>query len=154
MLPYEPRSYIKREGRENRPFDGLHRNEGSPLDGSTVVFVRLGLPASSYANEEDMTTTKHYSRKRWWIGCVRSNEVEGPAGIKCYSNVFRHFFKAFSSSVTPTEASHRGEYVYGIGPFKTKRAALWAEKYGYNNPHFRCVNDAEKLALRREEREV
>jgi len=50
---------------------------------------------------------------------------------------------AFRASATPTEASG---YLAVIGPFRTKRAALWAEKYGSNNPHFQHVNDAERLS--------
>jgi hypothetical protein len=37
-------------------------------------------------------------------------------------------------------------FKYAIGPFVTKRAALWAEKYGLNNPHFQHVRDAERLS--------
>ena len=50
---------------------------------------------------------------------------------------------AFRASATPTETSG---YLAVIGPFRTKRAALWAEKYGSNNPHFQHVNDAERLS--------
>ena len=52
----------------------------------------------------------------------------------------------FTSSFEPTETSHGEVYVAVTGPFRTKRAALWAEKYGRNNPHFRHVNDAERLS--------
>jgi len=50
---------------------------------------------------------------------------------------------AFRASDTPTEASG---YLAVIGPFKTKRGALWAEKYGRSNPHFQHVDDAERYA--------
>lgn len=50
---------------------------------------------------------------------------------------------AFSCIGTPTPD---GKYFATIGPFKTKRAALWAERYGYDNPHFTHVSDAERLA--------
>jgi hypothetical protein len=51
-----------------------------------------------------------------------------------------------NSVSTPDETSYGGKYGYVIGPFKTKRAAVWAVKYGNNNPHFRHVNDAERIA--------
>lgn len=37
-------------------------------------------------------------------------------------------------------------FVAVIGPFRTKRAAKWAEKYGENNPHFQHVRDAERIS--------
>jgi len=55
-------------------------------------------------------------------------------------------FKAFQSAETPTKETHGKEFSAAIGPFVTKRAALWAEKYGFNNPHFQTVNDAERLS--------
>jgi len=51
----------------------------------------------------------------------------------------------FLSDVTPTLASHGHLYGAVIGPFRTARAARWAEKYGRDNPHFQCVRDAERL---------
>lgn len=54
--------------------------------------------------------------------------------------------KAFSAINLPTEATHGDLYKAVIGPFKTKRAALWTEQYGQNNPHFQHVNDAERLS--------
>jgi hypothetical protein len=56
-----------------------------------------------------------------------------------------HKFKAFRYIKTPTEANCGDLFAAVIGPFKTKRAALWAEQYGQNNPHFRHVDDAERL---------
>jgi len=53
---------------------------------------------------------------------------------------------AFSDTSTPTEQGYGKLFGAVIGPFKTKRAALWAEKYGRFNPHFQHVNDAERLA--------
>jgi hypothetical protein len=53
---------------------------------------------------------------------------------------------AFQSDFEPTPTSHGELYCAVIGPFKTKRAAMWAEKYGYMNPHFRHVDDAEWLS--------
>lgn len=57
---------------------------------------------------------------------------------------------AYRSSKEPTfqhpydsDGIHRG---VTIGPFKTKRAAMWVEKFGYRNPHFLHVNDAERFA--------
>lgn len=46
----------------------------------------------------------------------------------------------------PTEQAYGGKYGAIIGPFRTKRAAVWAVKYGNNNPHFQHVRDAERLS--------
>lgn len=61
---------------------------------------------------------------------------------------YKHGVKleAFTSCETPTMHSH-GKYFATIGPFHTKRATLWTEKYGHNNPHFQHVADAERLSL-------
>lgn len=53
---------------------------------------------------------------------------------------------AFDSVTPPTQSSHGHLYGAVIGPFRTRRAQLWAEKHGAQNPHFRCVNDAERIA--------
>ncbi len=51
---------------------------------------------------------------------------------------------AFRFDGTPTRATHGARFAAVIGPFRTARAARWAEKYGRLNPHFRCVADAER----------
>jgi hypothetical protein len=65
--------------------------------------------------------------KRWYVGIAATTRA----------------YTAFLASNAPTEVSG---YLYVIGPFKTKRGALWAEKYGKDNPHFQHVNDAERYA--------
>jgi len=70
---------------------------------------------------------------KWYIGC-RMDFCLGD-----------YQFEEFRSAETPKEDTG---YLYVIGPFKTKRAAMWAAKYGKQNPHFRCVADAEELARR------
>jgi hypothetical protein len=55
-------------------------------------------------------------------------------------------FTAFRSELTPTDTKWGPVYRAVIGPFVTKRAALWAEKYGLNNHHFQHVKDAERLS--------
>lgn len=55
-------------------------------------------------------------------------------------------YKAFRYVKTPTRANCGDLFVAVIGPFRTKRAALWAEAYGRNNPHFQHVEDAERLS--------
>lgn len=52
---------------------------------------------------------------------------------------------AFPSVVTPT-AKCAPLFFAVIGPFKTKRAAFWAQKHGRNNPHCQTVRDAEFYA--------
>lgn len=69
-------------------------------------------------------------RKKWFLGHT------GSAALK-----------AFSCLGVPTPITHP-HYNAVIGPFRTKRGCLWAEKWGYLNPHFQHVNDAEGLAKR------
>ena len=52
----------------------------------------------------------------------------------------------FRASVLPTEATHGHIYAAVIGPFRTVRGAQFDVDYGRNNPHVRCVNDAERIA--------
>lgn len=68
---------------------------------------------------------------RWYVGHLQGNN---------------RGFEAFRSEVKPTAQTHGDLYTGVIGPFKTKRAVKWAEKYGYINPHFHSVEDAERLA--------
>jgi len=53
---------------------------------------------------------------------------------------------AFYSNTEPTYDSFGHCYFAVIGPFKTKRAAIWFERYGNNNPHCYDVNAIEKIA--------
>jgi hypothetical protein len=53
---------------------------------------------------------------------------------------------AFGDTSEPTVQGYGKLFGAVIGPFKTKRGALWVEKYGRSNPHFQHVNDAERLA--------
>jgi hypothetical protein len=66
-------------------------------------------------------------RHRWYVG--RSNSG----------------YEAFQFHRDPTERDGL-PYAYVVGPFRTKRAAMWAQRYGAGNPHFRHVNDAERIA--------
>lgn len=67
---------------------------------------------------------------KWYLGlCGRDNRSE-----------------AFQFDREPTIGTHGTEYAAVVGPFRTKRAAKWAEKYGYLNPHFQTVDDAERLS--------
>jgi hypothetical protein len=54
----------------------------------------------------------------------------------------------FRSATTPTFESHGSLYNCVIGPFRTRRGADWMAdpQKGQNNPHCRCVADAERLA--------
>lgn len=54
-------------------------------------------------------------------------------------------YYGFSSVETPTRET-TPEFIAVIGPFRTRRARLWAIKYGKGNPHFHHVNDAERLS--------
>ena len=72
-------------------------------------------------------------QNRWYIGC-RMDYCTGD-----YS------YHAFTNATTPQKDDNGFTYV--VGPFDTRRGALWAEKYGKRNPHFGCVADAERIAL-------
>jgi hypothetical protein len=65
---------------------------------------------------------------------------------KWYVGHNRGTLEAFKASATPTTDSHGHLYAGVVGPFRTKRAALWAEQYGSMNPHFQHVSDAERIA--------
>jgi len=49
----------------------------------------------------------------------------------------------FRSATVPTEESHG--YSYVIGPFQTVSGAKAMVHWGVNNPHMRCVREAEKI---------
>lgn len=53
--------------------------------------------------------------------------------------------EVFKSASLPTTETHGGEYLAVIGPFRTKRGALFYRDHGQGNPHCRCVSDAERL---------
>jgi hypothetical protein len=52
----------------------------------------------------------------------------------------------FASPVTPTKDSHGHLYTCAQGPFRTRLAARWFNRYGRDNPHVHTVADAERLA--------
>lgn len=66
---------------------------------------------------------------RWYIGHKRNGDLVALQTV--HGDLESHF---------------HGAYFALTGPFRTKRAALWAEKYGRNNPHFQCVADAERIS--------
>jgi len=51
----------------------------------------------------------------------------------------------FTSSDTPTPRAYPA-YAAVIGPFRTKSGARFMLWHGQNNPHCRCVADAERIA--------
>ena len=52
----------------------------------------------------------------------------------------------FKSATVPTQESHGKLYGAVIGPFRTKRGAVFHAAVGSNNPHIQHVNDAERIA--------
>ena len=52
----------------------------------------------------------------------------------------------FSSLCTPTQETHGHLYTCAQGPFRTRLAARWFNRYGWGNPHVHTVADAERLA--------
>ena len=77
------------------------------------------------------------SRKnwKWYVGIDNRSTFPGQLGS----------YQAFRWYETPS-AEQFSWFSAVIGPFKTKRGAQWAEKYGRQNPHFQHVDDAEQLA--------
>lgn len=71
-------------------------------------------------------------KMKWYIGLHRAR-----IGVA---------YHAFQTSISEPTQSDFPIYMAIIGPFWTKRACLWAEKYGYNNPHFQTVDDAERIS--------
>jgi len=65
---------------------------------------------------------------------------------KWYVGINDGKYEAFRTPTEPTRKTHSFLYAAVIGPFRTKRAAMWAEKNGNMNPHFYGVNDAERLS--------
>ena len=76
----------------------------------------------------------------------RANRKGYNMRTKWYVGMVKDHFEAFRSELTPDETKWGPVYRCVVGPFRTKRAALWAEKYGFNNPHFQHVNDAERIS--------
>lgn len=70
-----------------------------------------------------------HKRPRYYVGL-------GPAGERI----------AFRSARAPTRASHGALFAAVIGPFSSRRGAVYMTIYGRGNPHCRCVADAERLA--------
>lgn len=62
--------------------------------------------------------------------------------------------EVFRASQTPTKETHGNVYAYTIGPFRTKGGADFMAEYGKNNPHCRCVAEAEKLAKQEKNKAV
>ena len=52
----------------------------------------------------------------------------------------------FRASAGPTEELYGTLYAAVIGPFRTVRGAEYMLAYGKQNPHCRCVSEAERLA--------
>lgn len=68
--------------------------------------------------------------QRWYVGRT-------PSGVR----------QIFKSDTTPTHATHGHLYTSVLGPFRTKRGAMFDIAVGTaNNPHIRSVADAERIA--------
>jgi hypothetical protein len=51
----------------------------------------------------------------------------------------------FKNEAVPTRESHGHLFFATIGPFRTKRGAIFMRDYGRSNPHCQTVQDAERL---------
>jgi len=81
--------------------------------------------------------TGNMKGRKWYVGIVRGDYHHKE--IRCH-------YEAFHDSKKPDHKATGWKYAAVIGPFETMRAALWAEKYGRNNPHFQHVRDAERIS--------
>lgn len=70
-------------------------------------------------------------RRRRYVG------VPARAGLR---------YVAFRCAYTPSKRKQGGRFAYVIGPFKTAKAARWAERLGFGNPHFTHVDAAERIS--------
>ena len=68
-------------------------------------------------------------RFRYYVGCRHNGEYE-----------------IFRSVDTPLYVTHGKDYVLVIGPFRTKRGAVFMAEHGRGNPHLQTVADAERYA--------
>jgi hypothetical protein len=60
-------------------------------------------------------------------------------------------YKAFQCAYVPSKRKQGGRFSYVIGPFRSKRGALWAERFGFGNPAFYGVAAAERISKLMEE---
>jgi len=74
-------------------------------------------------------------RHRWYVG-VPARAGEG--------------YKAFQCAYHPSRRKQGGRFSYVIGPFRSKRGALWAERFGFGNPAFYGVEAAERISKLKE----
>ena len=75
-------------------------------------------------------------RRRWYVG-VPAKAREG--------------YRAFQCAYVPSQRKQGRIFAYVIGPFRSKRGALWAEKFGFGNPAFYGVEAAERISKIKEE---
>lgn len=54
----------------------------------------------------------------------------------------------FRATDTPTAQTTGSRFMAVIGPFRTRRGAVFMRDHGRNNPHVCCVADAERIAKR------
>jgi len=76
-----------------------------------------------------ITKRMYSSTLRWYVGYKVTGGLE-----------------AFQALSDPTHATHGNEYAAVIGPFKTKRGAMFMQDHGFGNPHIQHVHDAERIA--------
>lgn len=81
------------------------------------------------------------------------NRFTGTAYYNCATVTSKWYMGVYAASGdreifrfdrTPEDAD-RLPYIYVVGPFETERGATVMAS-SYNNPHIRCVADAEKLS--------
>lgn len=76
-------------------------------------------------------------KTKWYVGVIPGGE-----------------WTAFRADCAPTYGTHGDRFGAVIGPFRTRRGAVFMAKYGRGNPHLQAVADAERLAKSEESRNV
>ena len=80
-----------------------------------------------------------------------SNQPKGTEMASRYyvgSNQAAGIRQVFKADQTPTVETHGHIYKSVVGPFRTKRGAMFHAAVGANNPHVQHVNDDERIAKR------
>ena len=65
---------------------------------------------------------------------------------KWYLGINGQARKVFKAAMTPTQESHGEQFNTVVGPFRTKRGAMFTAAFGHNNPHIRTTADAERIS--------
>jgi hypothetical protein len=72
-----------------------------------------------------------WDKPKWFLGIVKCTPYR--------------VYEPFQCNHIP-ELSEFKDYIAIVGPFKSATGCKWAATYGHDNPYFKTVGDAERLA--------